>query len=238
MTTARTLIQTPLAPNPHHRRQLRVVCSPLSSFERRLSRIRSELDGGEGWLRACAAGTGGAGPPAAPDGGGGALAIAPAASGTADGGGGSGSGGGGGTAAGGCPEYAARLAEAVYSCADHALRFLALTSPQMEAKEAAEAGAMWPKKAVLVALQDQGLALAQAQLMGGGAAAPRRRRLAAAGLRLVQGAAPFVQLLGGRAAGAEERVAEKVAQLERALGEAAAGGGGGGALGSGSFGKR
>lgn len=70
------------------------------------------------------------------------------------------------------------------------------------------------------------MAVAHAQLMSGGTLRPRRRRLAAAALRLVQGAAPFLQALGGAgggsgagSAGREERLNERVAQLQRALDE-------------------
>ncbi|GBF97595.1 hypothetical protein Rsub_10731 [Raphidocelis subcapitata] len=229
------------AARPSMERQLRVSCPPLTAFERRLSRVRSELAPGEGWLRVCAAGAG-EGPSGGGGGGGGgsasaagadapaagALALTPAASGGSDGGGGGDGGGGegGGAAAGCCSEYVARLAEAVYSCADHALRFLSLTSPQIDPREVSEAGAMWPRRAALIALQDQAAALAQSQLSAaGGASQPRRRRLAAAALRIARGAAPFVAALGGRAGGAEERLGERLAQLERALGEAAGGGG-------------
>lgn len=80
--------------------------------------------------------------------------------------------------------------------------------------------------------------MAHAQLAAGGASHPRRRRLAAAALRIAQSAAPLLQALGGapagaRGAGAEERLAERVAQLERAVREAEAGGGGGGGGGAG-----
>jgi hypothetical protein len=156
---------------PRDRRQLRVTCPPLTPFERRLLRVRANVDGGEGWLRAAAAGASAPPPGALP----GTPPSKTAAAGAppplalpAPGGEGGGGAAGGGTAApGGCSEYAARLGEAVYACADHALRFLSLTSPQLDPREVAEAGGMWPKKPALAALQ-----------VGAAAARPGRARRA------------------------------------------------------------
>lgn len=71
--------------------------------------------------------------------------------------------------------------------------------------------ALWPP------FQDQCIAVAQAQLAAGpsGQGAPRRRRLAASLLRVANAAAPFLQVLGGRGGGAEERVNERVATLAK-----------------------
>lgn len=58
---------------------------------------------------------------------------------------------------GGCSEYCARLCEAVYTASEHALVFLLLTAPVVEAGEVAAAGeglgATWPSAKALAALQ-------------------------------------------------------------------------------------
>ncbi|KAF8066207.1 LIP1P [Scenedesmus sp. PABB004] len=202
-------------------RSVRVSCAPLSPFERRLAKLASGLEASDGWFKLCSAGganalagPGGGGPPTpstptragsahaagggpASPGGAGALVGAgsprspPAAGGAAadpPGGGGLASGGGGG-----CSEYCARLCEAVYTAAEHALLFLLATAPAVEPGEAGAGGGglgpMWPSAKALGALQDQALAVGTSLVAHPAAGAPRRRRVAAACVRVARAAA-------------------------------------------------
>lgn len=141
-------------------RQLHVACAPVTAFERRLARVPADLSTGEGWLRATA-------PNGGSDAGSGrqlggresavSLLALPAPGGTGGGGNGDDDGGGASGHAPGCTEYNARLAEALYASASHALRFLASTCPDTTVREAADAGgAGWPRKVALAALQVRG----------------------------------------------------------------------------------
>ncbi len=82
-----------------------MACGPQSAFERRLARLPSGLAGTEGWLGVARRGAG----------------DVPGAPGTSP----------RGAAGQGASEYSARLAEAMYTATQHAVEFLAATSPQV-----------------------------------------------------------------------------------------------------------
>ncbi|KAG2497263.1 hypothetical protein HYH03_004847 [Edaphochlamys debaryana] len=177
----------------------------LSNTPSMMTRSASELLGSYGL-----------GTPAA--GGAGSSAAAPSTPGGA-------SGAAAGLAAGGaggyCSEYSAQVAEKLYSCAAHALAFLAATSPQLAEGEASSLGPAWPRPRDLAALLDQAMHSAEALTApplpaDGAASAASAGGPAAVGRRLAD-----ARLLG--------RVGQLCDQFLRVLSAGAGGGGGGGA---------
>ncbi|KXZ42796.1 hypothetical protein GPECTOR_117g361 [Gonium pectorale] len=184
-------------------------------------------------------------PAASGTGGGGAAAAATAAT-PADAGGAAAAGSGGAAV---CSEFSAQLAEKLYSCAHHALVFLAATSPQLGEGEAASLGPAWPRPRDLAALLEQCMACSEvlAQHPASPPATQTRRaaasrQLARLGVLCGQWLSMLGQAAGGHGGGVaaavgghggarEAAAREWLASLE--LTGAAGGGGGGGAMGMG-----
>lgn len=97
---------------------------PQSALERRMHQTRSGVMSSEGWFGACSRGAG-------------SRDEAAGTSRAGRSGGPSSSDDFSGDGRIGCSEYVARLAEAVYSCTEQALAFLAATNPQVRGRPGA-----------------------------------------------------------------------------------------------------